>query len=257
MCVRACVCVCVCAAYKRILVHNEIMNTLRGNCLSLESVPILTASSINRNSTALQNINDSVSKQRVLDDIHEPNSDEEDDEYIYIPSKNHLSKCSDKIVAYIAGFVVFKLKKSLHCEVCIEALNVEGANNRHSLIKLKTKSRLVYPSDDVIDICVSYEKKIREITACIKTLGKSNFHRIVGSLLADYRDKNIFSQLNYHMYDTQPLDNHLHLLVKAIAETYLQVRYSYASKQITNKINSQVAAKSRQIHTKLIHFSGQ
>ena len=106
---------------------------------------------------------------------------------------------------------------------------------------------------------IMWKKKrtMREITSCSKTLGKSNFHRIVGSLLADYRDKNIFSQLTYHMYDTQPLDNHLHLLVKAIAETYLQVRYNYAGKQISNKIHSQVEAKSRQIHTKLIHFSGQ
>ena len=100
------------AAYKRILIHNEIMDTLRGNCLSLESVSILTASSLNGNSTALQNINDSVPKQRLLDYIYESNSDEKDDEYIYIPSKNHLSKCSGKIVAYIAGFVVFKLKRS-------------------------------------------------------------------------------------------------------------------------------------------------
>ena len=80
------------AAYKRILIHSEIMDTLRGNCLSLESVPILTASSLNGNSTALQTINDSVSKQRVLDDIHESNSDDKDD-YIYNPSENHLSKC--------------------------------------------------------------------------------------------------------------------------------------------------------------------
>ena len=115
----------------------------------------------------------------------------------------------------------------------------------------------MYPSDDVIDICVSSGKKMREITSCNKTLGKSNFHRIVGSLLTDYRDKNIFSHLTYHMYDTQPLDNHLHLLVKAIAEAYLQVRYNYSGKHRSNMVHSQVAAKSRQIHTKLNHFSGQ
>ena len=90
-----------------------------------------------------------------------------------------------------------------------------------------------------------------------KTLGKSNFHTIVSSLWVEYTDKKIFSQFHHHMYDTQPLDNHLVLLLKTIAENYLQVRYYYANKQITGNLHSQISVKSRQIRTKLIHFSGQ
>lgn len=59
------------------------------------------------------------------------------------------------------------------------------------------------------------------------------------------------------MYDTEPLDNHIYLLVKAIAEKYLHVRYDYAGKQLTAKMQSRLVVKSRQTYTKLIHFSGQ
>lgn len=93
----------------------------------------------------------------VLENTNTENDDDGDNYYVYFPSRNHLSKCVNEIVAYVAGFVVFKLKKSLHCEKCIDALISANPMNCHSLIKLKSKRNLVYPSDDVIDICVTSE----------------------------------------------------------------------------------------------------
>ena len=40
-----------------------------------------------------------------------PEGDFDNEEYTYIPSTRHQSLCSNSIVAYIAGFVVYKLKK--------------------------------------------------------------------------------------------------------------------------------------------------
>ena len=148
--------------------HYDLIYINRGNCLPLESVPILTASSNLGNDVALKNINASVSRHRILEDVHEAHSHDKDDDYDYIPNRYSLSKCSNKIVAYIAGFVVFKLKKSLHCEVCNEALTLRDANFRHSLIKLKTKGRLVYPSDDVIDICNTRKRNMRKYCPATK-----------------------------------------------------------------------------------------
>ena len=59
------------------------------------------------------------------------------------------------------------------------------------------------------------------------------------------------------MYDTDPLENHVHLLIKAIAEKYLNVRYHYVGKRLTAELQSQISLKSRQSYTKLIQFSGQ
>lgn len=119
-------------------------------------------------SASIKTINDSVLKTRVIDDIPEVLSDKPDD-YTYVPNKAHLSKCSNKIVACITGFVVHQLRKCLHCDICVDALTDKNESMRHSLIALKTKGGLVFPSNDVIDICVLCEKCYREAMSCTNT----------------------------------------------------------------------------------------
>ena len=265
------------AAYKKLLVHNDMLEIANGNCLPLESVPILTVSSqcnnavnkintslVKHSNNAVNRINTSLVKHRVQDEkstIERDISGEKD--YIYIPSASHLSKCSDKIVAYISGFVVHSLGKSLHCEACIGALTVEEAthSSSHSLINLKNKGTLIYPTDDVISICLTSEKLFREATASMKgpelRSGSFHFHRTVSEVLQACASTNIFCSLNNHMYDTEPFANHLHLLIMAVAEKYLQVRSHYNGKQITAMLQKKVQVRSRQSYTKLIHFTGQ
>ena len=69
--------------------------------------------------------------------------------------------------------------------------------------------------------------------------------------------KTIFSHIKEHMYDSEPWSNHLDLLMKAIAEKYLQVWYSFAGKNFTAILLANNEVNSRQTFTKLIHFSGQ
>ena len=70
--------------------------------------------------------------------------------YAYIPDPAHLSLCNQKVVAYIAGFVIFKLQKLLKCETCIESTE----HTLLCLIKLKTKGGLIFSSRHVIDVLV-------------------------------------------------------------------------------------------------------
>ena len=101
------------AAYKKLLVRNDIMDVVKGNCLPLKSVTILTVSSVHGNNASVKDINASLLRNRVLDDTDDTDkeySNDGNEDYIYIPSNSHLSKCSSDIVAYIAGFVVI-LKK--------------------------------------------------------------------------------------------------------------------------------------------------
>lgn len=152
-----------CAAYKKLLVRNEIQDVLRGNCLPLQTVPILNVSSsvICNDTPSATSINESTSTSRMLD-LHKANCIVDHD-YAYIPDPAHVSACSEKIVAYIAGFVVFKLKKCLHCEKCILALSdCKDGNNYCSLIKSKSRGGLIIPSSDVIDVCITCEKFFRK-----------------------------------------------------------------------------------------------
>ena len=90
---------------------------MRGNCMPLEAVPILTATSNflfheNADPPAVNTLNGTVTKSRLID----PDANVVDHDYAFVPTASLLSSCSEKIVAYIAGFVVFKLKTTLHCE---------------------------------------------------------------------------------------------------------------------------------------------
>ena len=92
--------------------------------------------------------------------------------------------------------------------------------------------------------------------SCNKLFKKGSFQKIMSVVLAKYTDK-FFSALTSHMFDTEPLNNNLHLLVKAVVEKYLHVRNHYIGKQITATLQSKLSVKSRQTYTKLIQFSGQ
>lgn len=70
-----------------------------------------------------------------------------DHDHSYVPDKAHLSACSEKIVAYIAEFVVFKLENSLQCEKCVSSLFGSENNKLCALISMKTLGGLVFPSD--------------------------------------------------------------------------------------------------------------
>ena len=157
---------------------------------------------------------------------------------------------------------MYKLKKSLQCETCIGALFGSDNSTLHSLIRLKSKGYLVHPSDDVIDICQCCEKLFQKSVAGCSykdiSLGRKDFLKIVVSVLECYAFKKIFSDLSEHMYETDSIQNHMILFIKAIAEKYLQVRYSYAAKQFTSRLlEKKKKMKSRQTYTKWIHFSSQ
>jgi hypothetical protein len=245
-----------CAAYKKLLVHNEIQDVIRGNCLPLQEVPILTVSSSTASSDppAVVSINQSSVRSRLVD----RQDFRSDHDYTYIPDRGHLSACSEKIVVYIAGFVVFKLKNALQCEKCVAVLFGTDDNQYCSLIKMKTQGGLIFPSRDVIEICLTCEKFFRRVvySADSSTLSRVSCHEIVQCVLEVYLNKDIFVSLADHMLECDPLSNHMILLIKAVAEKYLQVRYYYAGRHFSAKQIEKRQKISRQVSNKLVLFSG-
>ena len=249
------------AAYRKLVVHSDLQDVLRGNCLPLKCVPILTASShfISNididESPSVTALNTSVARSRI---INPDDSALVDPDYTFIPNSALLSSCSEKIVAYIAGFVVFKLKNTLHCDKCIEALNEKNESNLCSLIKLKSKGGLIFPSEDVIDVCLTCEKFFRQnVSRSDMSLSKVTCHALTQSVLQTYVNKECFLSLSEHMLECSPTENHIVLLIKAITEKYMQVRYYYAGKPYTAKLHEKKQKISRHVNTKLIIFSGQ
>ena len=113
------------------------------------------------------------------------------------------------------------------------------------------------PAQDVINVCLICERYFRRsVTLDDGTLSRTSFHKIVQSVLKHFLYKPCFKNLSCHMFDSEPDKNHAVLLLKAIAEKYLQVRYHYAGKQHTSAMQSKQKKISRQVNTKLIIFSG-
>jgi hypothetical protein len=89
------------------------------------------------------------------------------------------------------------------------------------------------------------------------SLSKKSIHDITQSVLNALQDKENFKYLYKHMFACEPTSNHLVLLLKAIVEKFLQVRYFYAGKQHTARERQKQNKVSRQVNTKLVIFSGQ
>ena len=81
-------------------------------------------------------------------------------------------------------------------------------------------------------------------------------HNIVSQVLSEFQEKTVFPGLVNHMSDSDAVNNHVVLLIKAVAETYLQVRYRYAARQFTARHASLKGVQSRTKMNKLVLFSG-
>ena len=89
------------SAFRKLLMHNEIQDVARGNCVPLETIPVLTASSSYKHICnedmdvpSVSAINVSLEKKNLLEDFCT------DHTYSVSTSSYQL----EKIIAYIAGF---------------------------------------------------------------------------------------------------------------------------------------------------------
>lgn len=236
------------AAYKKIIVHIDTVETTTGNCIPLEAVSILYVSA---NSSDI--INRSTIKSRLFSDSQTENKND------YLPfllDSATLSEYSTRVIAYIAGFIVRHLKKIIYCETCIEALIGEETHIECWLINLKNRGGLSLPSHDIIVICNKAERVIR--FALRETDGKPFLHRIsetsiVHEILQQCIDTNLFSSLREHVYDQDALYNHSYHFFKVIVCKYVKIRLYFIGRTVP--LNNLVSVRNSL--NKLVLFKGQ
>jgi len=132
------------SVYKNIMIYAQIKDTGLENCMALEDIPVLNCSSVNDPVTAINNSNCFLNSDVEL----------EPEEYNFETDGFHLNN----LVLYIAGFVSHKLSTKIKCDVCNGALFGNKGNFFYSIINMKDKGGLHYPSNDVVQICVATEK---------------------------------------------------------------------------------------------------
>lgn len=225
------------AAYKSIIINAEVKCPSSANAMALDNTSILRISSskkkiYNEDSELLDLL--CVSGTEIIET--------EDILSIY----QHSTFLND-VVAYISGFVVHKIKKSILCALCSDALESEETTS--TLILRKNRGGLIKPSLDVIEICKIAERVIREYTK----IDKSNVvNKITIESMKRINISKYFNSLSSHFLDQEPLNNHLIQLIKIILKIYITLRLHHINSS-TNAIDQKI----RTFYTKLIHFNHQ
>lgn len=229
--------------YKKLLVHTELIKNEKGtNCIPLEQISILNCSS------AIDKINITATSAREETNGNSINLFSEDDIAQDIESQIFLSPFGEKVIEYIAGFVVFSLMKKIKCDPCIKGLL--GPCNNLSLAYQKTKGYLMYASKEVIALCRKCETIIRGgLTEENKLKKTCTTTFVVTKALHDMIGKSIFPNIPVH--DTDRFVSHNVELARSVLKRYADTRISFLSK----KTNPQQCV--RHIYTKLIHFKNQ
>ncbi|KAF0751335.1 Uncharacterized protein FWK35_00022449, partial [Aphis craccivora] len=136
------------AAYKRILVHNDIVGSQFGNCTLLDNTKNLTVDSSVKEKELVFKLNETwVKNSHILD-------------HDYFDSYINITKFIEDTSEYIAGFVVKKILKQITCSTCQASLTV-SSNNCNSLISIKNRGSLIIPSNNVVKVCQETESIIR------------------------------------------------------------------------------------------------
>lgn len=156
-----------------------------------------------------------------------------DHDYIGVNSDYFFSNFTKEIIIYISGFVVYKSTNILKCDVCKDAL---CATNRdcflNSLIFLKNKGGdnggLIYPSEDVINICFITEKTLKNNDFTKKAVNKLKIQSEVLTHLYTSNVHSTFKSLKFHSRETRnTLTDHITLLIKSITAIYINLKINF------------------------------
>jgi len=72
----------------------------------------------------------------------------------------NITKFVEDTSEYIAGFVVKKILKLITCSFC-QASPTINSNNCNSLISIKNRGGLIFPSNNVVKVCQETERIIK------------------------------------------------------------------------------------------------
>ena len=225
------------ASYKRLLVRHEI-ETSTGNCSELQHVPILSCnnaqSSNEPNEATLVNFTDCSDT----------------------PDITALSQYVENAVAYIAGYVIRNVSKTVACETCLQALKGEMNDEPwNQFLAIKSRGGLIVPSVSTLAICEIAEQRFRAMQHSTRSdgirLSKIIQTSVMKHMLTDY---NVFPSLENHMFETEPENNHRINLVKLVTAEYVKIRLYHLAKQRTAALHGNAI---RQKLSKLILFAHQ
>lgn len=232
------------AAYKRLLMRHKIKFGT-GNCLVLDDTTILESSTKTQSTVSVERKYDLLTREPV----------KSDHDYTDTPNIESVSEFKQAAINYIAGYVVKMMQRTLKCMACSNALTT--SRYIHPLTKLKDRGGLLKPSESVVSICLETEKCFQRMLKASNGKLPQGFgisKSISTAVLSNCANMNLFADLNDHQFETSVTDNHIHHLVKLVAQSYSKIKMYHLGKQTTA---SNTGPKVRKNMAKLILFKHQ
>lgn len=225
------------AAFKRILMRNQLSSSLNANC-TFDGAQILHFSNLIERSATLS------PTVTLFHNDDEPIGEDEFDELNTIRLTDYVTD----VVSYISGFVERSLKAKMKCEHCLSGIS-SSKIDLSALIKIKNRGGLTIPQVDIFKICKIAENKLWSFD-----ITKNNFYaKLFNNIMRDLVAEKLFDDMSGHNSKFVESEHRL-LLIKNIVTLYLKIRlYHIAKHHNMNKKNTFLRSKL----TKLIHFSSQ
>ena len=246
------------AAYKRLLIRHEIKSSGNSTAQDDTSILFLTKDQINSTCKKTDIVDIAfIRRHDLATKAH--SSDPEDDDLDSLPNLGELSNFKTAAVGYIAGFVVRKMQRTIHCHECLAALQNESPDevNYNILVRHKTNGGLTEASASVFEICRSTEcclvRMLRSNTGQLPQ-SQSTVPTVQSIVLEEVVGKGVFSTLEKHMFDSPPDSNHMFCLIKCIIQYYMEVRLHHLAKQQTAVVKGELLRRKL---SKLILFKNQ
>ena len=219
------------AAYKQLLMRHNIEGG-HGNCTPQDDTEILNSvqdqHEINSVPTGISDV--AIARRYDLE-LRQPAADDHD--YCDVSNAMELSEYKEAAISYIAGYVVKMVEKKIHCPQCLAALITSKENIPDLFVTWKTNGGLKLPSLGLIKICEETEKCVMRMLnvnggGLPHSAGLSS--AIATTVLSVCVESNVFSELDQHMFDSTPGNNHVFKLIKCCCQSYVTIRMHHLSK---------------------------
>lgn len=211
------------AAYRKLLLHNEIKSSADANCRQSD-VNILTVSSRRPKLTENNGTEYYGTENAVDDEINLLNYEETLTlDYVEDSLQNHA-------ITYIASSIEKKVVKIIKCQECIQVIE-ENDKSCDSFVERKSTEIIIkQPCDSTVKICKISDK----ILSLYKYRNNIKYAVVINEILKNVKFDDLYEKSDFHIIHSDYMENHKYYFVKLIIEEFVKFKFSYAGKCITS-----------------------
>jgi hypothetical protein len=233
------------AIFRKLCMHCDIKTSTVGNVTAQDETSCITLlTPVCRTGTITDDTFEEVAS--ILDEHN----------YTGWAPRTANSVVLSNILAYVAGWVVKKVMRSITCDICrVSLISQEiprSFDRSYHLLKLKNNGGLVIPSRGVIVIIENAEKAIRQLS--MNPMRNCKFQNILIFVKKMIRNEDLLG-LDQHATESQhEIDNHFFDLLRSIVKAYYDLRHHHIAKMYTVQ---KLGLSIRHQVNKTVLFKGQ